>query len=128
MLLAIAKAAASGCQRRSTPSRTRLVGFSRRRAVWDVAEIAVARRNGRAVDRWPLDVRLGASPRSRITADRITTRRSEKFYWSAVLATFALGMAAKDLTAIGLNLGFFSSIVLFGVVIAVPGCCGGAVD
>jgi uncharacterized membrane-anchored protein len=51
----------------------------------------------------------------------ITTRRRELFYWSAVLATFALGTAAGDLTAISLNLGFFASIVLFGVVIAIPG-------
>jgi uncharacterized membrane-anchored protein len=50
----------------------------------------------------------------------ITTRRREQFYWCAVLATFALGTAAGDLTAISLNLGFFASIVLFGVVMAVP--------
>jgi uncharacterized membrane-anchored protein len=51
----------------------------------------------------------------------ITTRRRELYYWSAVLATFALGTAAGDLTAITLNLGFFSSIVLFAAAIAVPG-------
>ena len=50
----------------------------------------------------------------------ITTRRREQFYWCAVLATFALGTAAGDLTAISLNLGFFASIVLFGLVMAVP--------
>jgi uncharacterized membrane-anchored protein len=50
----------------------------------------------------------------------ITTRRREQFYWCAVLATFALGTAAGDLTAISLKLGFFASIVLFGVVMAVP--------
>ena len=50
----------------------------------------------------------------------ITTRRREMFYWCAVLATFALGTAAGDLTAISLNLGFFASIGLFGVAIAVP--------
>jgi uncharacterized membrane-anchored protein len=42
----------------------------------------------------------------------ITTRRREQFYWCAVLATFALGTAAGDLTAISLKLGFFASIVL----------------
>jgi uncharacterized membrane-anchored protein len=52
---------------------------------------------------------------------RITTRRREQFYWCAVLATFALGTAAGDLTAISLNLGFFASIALFGVAILVPG-------
>jgi uncharacterized membrane-anchored protein len=51
----------------------------------------------------------------------ITTRRRELYYWSAVLATFALGTAAGDLTAISLNLGFFDSIVLFAAAIAVPG-------
>jgi uncharacterized membrane-anchored protein len=50
----------------------------------------------------------------------ITTRRRELFYWCAVLATFALGTAAGDLTAISLNLGFFASILLFGAVMLVP--------
>jgi uncharacterized membrane-anchored protein len=50
----------------------------------------------------------------------IVTRRRESYYWSAVLATFALGTAAGDLTAIELNLGFLASVVLFAVVIAVP--------
>src|ERR1700754_3607057 len=50
----------------------------------------------------------------------ITTRRRELFYWAAVLATFALGTAAGDLTAMSLNLGFFGSAVLFAVIIAVP--------
>jgi uncharacterized membrane-anchored protein len=50
----------------------------------------------------------------------ITTRRRESFYWAAVLATFALGTALGDLTAITLNLGYFPSAVLFGAMIAVP--------
>jgi uncharacterized membrane-anchored protein len=50
----------------------------------------------------------------------ITTRRRELYYWAAVLATFALGTAAGDLTAIQLSLGFFESAVLFAAVIAVP--------
>jgi uncharacterized membrane-anchored protein len=50
----------------------------------------------------------------------ITTRRRELYYWAAVLATFALGTAAGDLTAIQLNLGFFDSAILFGVAIAIP--------
>jgi uncharacterized membrane-anchored protein len=50
----------------------------------------------------------------------ITTRRREKFYWAAVLATFALGTAAGDLTAISLNLGFFPSVLLFAAVISIP--------
>jgi uncharacterized membrane-anchored protein len=50
----------------------------------------------------------------------INTRRRELYYWTAVLATFALGTAAGDLTALSLKLGFFSSAVLFAVVIAIP--------
>ncbi|HXP37800.1 MAG TPA: hypothetical protein VN817_08540 [Solirubrobacteraceae bacterium] len=50
----------------------------------------------------------------------ITTRRRELYYWAAVLATFALGTAAGDLTALSLNLGFFPSVVLFASVISLP--------
>lgn len=50
----------------------------------------------------------------------ITTRRRENFYWCAVLATFALGTAAGDLTALTLDWGFFPSLLLFGAIIAVP--------
>ena len=50
----------------------------------------------------------------------ITTRRREGFYWAAVLATFALGTAAGDLTATPLNLGFFPSALLFISIIAIP--------
>jgi uncharacterized membrane-anchored protein len=50
----------------------------------------------------------------------ITTPRRELFYWAAVLATFALGTAAGDLTAVTVGLGYFGSIVLFAVVISIP--------
>jgi uncharacterized membrane-anchored protein len=50
----------------------------------------------------------------------ITMPRRELFYWAAVLATFALGTAAGDLTAVTLNLGYFGSILLFAAIIAVP--------
>jgi uncharacterized membrane-anchored protein len=50
----------------------------------------------------------------------IDTPRREAFYWAAVVATFALGTAAGDLTAISLHLGYLGSIVLFAVVILVP--------
>jgi uncharacterized membrane-anchored protein len=50
----------------------------------------------------------------------ITTRRRETYYWAAVLATFALGTAAGDLTATSLNFGFFGSAVLFAVLISIP--------
>ncbi len=51
----------------------------------------------------------------------ITTPRRELFYWAAVCATFALGTAVGDLTAIPLGLGFLASGVLFTVAFAVPG-------
>ena len=51
----------------------------------------------------------------------ITTRRRESYYWAAVLATFALGTAAGDLTALSLNLGFFPSVVLFAADDLDPG-------
>ena len=50
----------------------------------------------------------------------INTRRREGFYWAAVLATFALGTAAGDLTAMSLHLGFLDSALLFAALIAVP--------
>ncbi|WP_330461214.1 hypothetical protein OIB37_32720 [Streptomyces sp. NBC_00820] len=49
----------------------------------------------------------------------IRTRRRECFYWAAVLATFALGTAAGDLTAT-VGLGYLGSVVLFAVAICVP--------
>ena len=50
----------------------------------------------------------------------IYTRRRELFYWAAVMATFALGTAAGDLSAITLHLGYFSSGLMFAGIIAVP--------
>ena len=50
----------------------------------------------------------------------ITTRRRERFYWAAVLATFALGTAAGDLTALALNLGFWPSALIFAAIISIP--------
>jgi len=50
----------------------------------------------------------------------ITTPRREAFYWITVLATFALGTAAGDMTATTLHLGYLASGALFAVAIAVP--------
>ena len=50
----------------------------------------------------------------------IDTARRERFYWAAVLGTFALGTAAGDLTAMTLHLGWLASIVVFGALIALP--------
>lgn len=51
----------------------------------------------------------------------VSTPRRESFYWAAVLTTFALGTATGDLTAYSLNLGYFTSGVIFGVLFALPG-------
>jgi uncharacterized membrane-anchored protein len=50
----------------------------------------------------------------------IYTLRRESFYWATVLGTFALGTAAGDLTAVTMHLGYFSSGVLFTVLLAIP--------
>jgi uncharacterized membrane-anchored protein len=50
----------------------------------------------------------------------ITTARREYLYWSTVLATFALGTAAGDLTGLRMDLGFFSSGLLFLALILIP--------
>src|SRR5436305_14579866 len=50
----------------------------------------------------------------------INTPRRELFYRAAVLATFALGTAAGDMTAATLGLGYFVSGVLFAVLFAIP--------
>jgi len=55
-----------------------------------------------------------------LAIDSIRTRRRELFYWATVLATFALGTAAGDLTAVTFHLGYLASGVLFGVVILIP--------
>jgi uncharacterized membrane-anchored protein len=49
----------------------------------------------------------------------ITSRSREIFYWAAVLATFALGTAAGDLTAT-IGFGYLGSVVFFAIVICVP--------
>ncbi len=48
----------------------------------------------------------------------IYTLRREVFYWLTVMATFALGTAAGDMTATTLGLGYFTSGVMFAVLIA----------
>jgi len=50
----------------------------------------------------------------------IYTPRREIFYWIAVIATFALGTAAGDWSAITLKLGFLTSGVLFAILFAIP--------
>jgi uncharacterized membrane-anchored protein len=50
----------------------------------------------------------------------INTPRRELFYWAAVLATFAMGTAAGDMSAYTLHLGWLTSGVLFTVIFAIP--------
>ena len=50
----------------------------------------------------------------------VTTVRRERFYWTTVLATFALGTAAGDLTASELRWGFVPSALLFAALIVIP--------
>ncbi len=47
----------------------------------------------------------------------IITAKREAFYWLAILFTFALGTAAGDLLAEGLNLGYWKSALLFASLI-----------
>ncbi|HZY76457.1 MAG TPA: hypothetical protein VFE40_09070 [Jatrophihabitantaceae bacterium] len=55
-----------------------------------------------------------------LSIHNIDTRRREKFYWGAVMATFALGTAAGDWTGDSLQLHYLPSGILFACIIAVP--------
>ena len=48
----------------------------------------------------------------------VTTTRREGYYWLAILFTFALGTAAGDLVAERFGLGYLSTGILFGLIIA----------
>ena len=48
----------------------------------------------------------------------IFTTKREAFYWLAILFTFALGTAAGDMVAEKFGLGYLSTGVLFGMIIA----------
>jgi uncharacterized membrane-anchored protein len=50
----------------------------------------------------------------------IINSRRELFYWATVTATFALGTAVGDMSAITLHLGYFGSGLLFGAFITLP--------
>ncbi len=50
----------------------------------------------------------------------IDTPRRERYYWGAILTTFALGTAAGDLATEALSLGFRNGVLIFGgLIIAV---------
>ncbi len=50
----------------------------------------------------------------------IGIQRREAFYWATVFATFALGTALGDLTAISFNWGYLPSGLVFAVIILLP--------
>ncbi|HEU0256564.1 MAG TPA: hypothetical protein VFQ96_01845 [Microbacteriaceae bacterium] len=50
----------------------------------------------------------------------ITTPRRELLYWAAVVATFAMGTAAGDLTATGFGIGYLPSLIVFAALILLP--------
>ena len=50
----------------------------------------------------------------------IDTARREAFYWAAVVATFAMGTALGDLTAVTFHLGYFASGIMFAGLILIP--------
>jgi len=55
-----------------------------------------------------------------LSINHIYTLPRELFYWAAVMATFALGTAAGDMTASTWGLGYFTSGVLFAFLFALP--------
>ena len=64
---------------------------------------------------WQWRVREGT-----LSIHSIHTKRRELFYWATVLATFALGTAAGDMTAVTFGWGYLTSGVVFAVLFAVP--------
>lgn len=55
-----------------------------------------------------------------VSIHTINSRSRELFYWSAVVATFAVGTAVGDLFAVTLNLGYAGSLFLFAALICLP--------
>ncbi len=53
-----------------------------------------------------------------LSIQTIVTARRERFYWAAILLTFALGTAAGDLATEAFGLGFSIGVIVFGALIA----------
>lgn len=53
-----------------------------------------------------------------LSIHEVTTDRRERFYWLAILFTFALGTAAGDLVAEKFGLGYLTTGLFFGLIIA----------
>ena len=54
-----------------------------------------------------------------LSVHSIYTTKRETYYWLAILFTFALGTAAGDLFAEGINLGYLTSALIFAAMIGV---------
>lgn len=50
----------------------------------------------------------------------VDSPRREAFYWATVVATFAMGTALGDFTAVTAHMGYFPSAAAFGALILVP--------
>jgi uncharacterized membrane-anchored protein len=55
-----------------------------------------------------------------VSIHSITNPRREVFYWLTVIATFDLGTAVGDLTAVTFHLGYLASGLLFTAAICIP--------
>ncbi|MFJ8160114.1 hypothetical protein ACIRBY_04200 [Streptomyces sp. NPDC096136] len=55
-----------------------------------------------------------------LAVETVAGGRREVYYWTVVMATFALGTAVGDLTAATLGWGYLPSALLFAVLIALP--------
>ena len=58
----------------------------------------------------------------------INTRRSEIYYWTTVMVTFALGTAVGDLTATTFGWGYLTSGIIFAIAFAAVGLAHFAVS
>ena len=56
-----------------------------------------------------------------LSVHSVDTTRREVFYWLTVSATFALGTAVGDFTAVTAGLGFLDSGLVFLAIFAIPG-------
>ncbi|MGN8158172.1 COG4705 family protein [Salinisphaera sp. RV14] len=64
---------------------------------------------------------LWARVEGTLSIHSIHTTRREIFYWAAIIATFALGTAAGDMTATTFDLGYFDSTLVFTGVFILAG-------
>jgi uncharacterized membrane-anchored protein len=56
-----------------------------------------------------------------VSIHSIVTRRRERYYWTTVLLTFALGTALGDMTAREFGWGYLASIPIFAALFLIPG-------